>query len=120
MSISDQLYTAFTLVFTHGCHLALLAISSLSYFRTKRAGFLFIAVGFLLALIQPLALWLLIPHFSESVERLATLVKSTHLLYPVSSIMILIGFYMLFVSKDSRYLEPYKVRTPRSATNKQA
>lgn len=60
------------------------------------------ALGFSLALIEPLSLWILSPHFSESVERLTFLVRSTSLLYLLSLIMILIGFYKLFIG-NTRY-----------------
>ena len=100
---SDKLYTIFLFALTLGCHLALLAVCSFLFFRTKRAGFLSMAIGFTLALIQPLALWFLSPHFSESVERLIYLERLISFIYPLSLIMILIGFYKLFISRKSRY-----------------
>lgn len=103
MITADKLYIVTSIVITHGCHLALLIVSSFLFLRTKRVGFLFMVLGFVFTLIQPLALWLLSRHFTDSVERLTFLVRTVSFLYPLSLIMIIIGFYKLFISRDTRY-----------------
>ena len=114
MSTLDKIYTISSLVLTHGSHLALLGISGFLFFRTKRAGFLFIALGFSLFLIRALTLWFLTPHFIESVEHLTFLMRSASFLYSFSLILILVGFYKLFISKASRYEQCLQIMPQRS------
>ncbi|WP_411827770.1 hypothetical protein [Luteolibacter sp. AS25] len=102
MTTPEKLQVLISLSLTHGSYLALLAMSGFMYFRTKRAGFVFLAVGFLLQLTQSVLIWYASSREGDFVEQLTPLVRLIEWLHLLGLIMLVLGFYQVFFGGRQR------------------